>query len=371
MPIRFRCKHCKQNLGISRSKAGDVVDCPTCGRSIKVPRRDGQAEDVDRPQMNFHDPKIADAMAELQSLGNPSPVTKDDVDRPVKNDSPMDSPAESMPIMLSEPEVDPVPVLEIAPIAAAQKSLDALNPSPESDAEQHRKELEGLANQADELAAATSPAGHSPRLSIPMIGGLVLAFGLLMGLGIGYLFSGPRPAPTEPEMNASDGQTEEAGAASSASTASNSDDFDVLTVNGVITYDPENATTRPDSKSLVCLLAESRLGQVMIPGESLWEPTESSDFQVAAATLKLIGGRAALTDADGEFSIVAPETGSYHLLVVSRHAVRESSEIDADLEAVLKKYFEQPRQLLGKRAYHVVLLNVNRKLDPIRHRFKR
>ncbi len=367
MPIRFRCKHCKQNLGISRSKAGDVVDCPTCGRSIKVPQRDGQADDVSRPQMNFHDPEIADAMAEIQSLADPKPVSSD---HSVENDSPVDSPAESMPIMLSEPEMDPVPVLEIAPVAAGQKPSDQLNPPPEPDAEQHRKELEGLANQADELNAPANPASHSSRLSIPMIVGLVLGFGLLMGLSIGYLFSDGRQTPTEPEAEAAEVPTSNA-ASSLSSTTSNPAASDELTVSGVITYDPENATTRPDSKSLVCLLAASRLGQVMIPGESLWEPMESTDFQVAAAALELIAGRAALTDAEGRFSVTAPEAGSYHLLVVSRHAVRESAEIDADLDDVLKKYFVQPRQLLGKRAYHVVLLTVNRKLAPIRHRFER
>lgn len=44
MPIQFRCSHCNQLLGIARRKAGAVVDCPTCGRRVIVPRPDEPEE---------------------------------------------------------------------------------------------------------------------------------------------------------------------------------------------------------------------------------------------------------------------------------------------------------------------------------------
>src|SRR5262249_8474603 len=40
MPIRFRCQHCKQLLGIARRKAGTHVNCPTCRRQVMVPDKD-------------------------------------------------------------------------------------------------------------------------------------------------------------------------------------------------------------------------------------------------------------------------------------------------------------------------------------------
>jgi hypothetical protein len=53
MPIRFRCQHCRQLLGIARRKAGTQVECPTCLRSLTVPTQDDPdlAPDggVDRP----------------------------------------------------------------------------------------------------------------------------------------------------------------------------------------------------------------------------------------------------------------------------------------------------------------------------------
>ncbi len=40
MPIRFRCRHCDQLLGIARRKAGSPVKCPTCRNEVLVPLED-------------------------------------------------------------------------------------------------------------------------------------------------------------------------------------------------------------------------------------------------------------------------------------------------------------------------------------------
>jgi hypothetical protein len=37
MPIRFRCQHCSQLLGIARRRAGAAVRCPTCLNEVLVP----------------------------------------------------------------------------------------------------------------------------------------------------------------------------------------------------------------------------------------------------------------------------------------------------------------------------------------------
>jgi hypothetical protein len=43
MPIRFRCEHCHQLLGIARRKAGSRVECPTCHARVLVPATDTTA----------------------------------------------------------------------------------------------------------------------------------------------------------------------------------------------------------------------------------------------------------------------------------------------------------------------------------------
>src|SRR5436305_398453 len=40
MPIRFRCPHCNQLMGIARRKSGSMVHCPTCSTSVLVPATD-------------------------------------------------------------------------------------------------------------------------------------------------------------------------------------------------------------------------------------------------------------------------------------------------------------------------------------------
>jgi hypothetical protein len=37
MPIRFRCEHCDQLMGIARRKAGTLVRCPNCQKEVHVP----------------------------------------------------------------------------------------------------------------------------------------------------------------------------------------------------------------------------------------------------------------------------------------------------------------------------------------------
>src|SRR5437868_3472760 len=45
MPIRFRCRHCNQLLGIARRKAGTPVECPTCHQQLTVPTADQEGTD--------------------------------------------------------------------------------------------------------------------------------------------------------------------------------------------------------------------------------------------------------------------------------------------------------------------------------------
>ena len=47
MPVRFRCRHCNQLLGIARRKIGMEVSCPTCRNMVLVPAVD--SPDVDQP----------------------------------------------------------------------------------------------------------------------------------------------------------------------------------------------------------------------------------------------------------------------------------------------------------------------------------
>ena len=71
MPIKFRCQHCRQFLGISRAKAGEVFDCPTCGWTLRVPELDGTVKPLPGPGLDMGDSKLAQALDELASMEKP------------------------------------------------------------------------------------------------------------------------------------------------------------------------------------------------------------------------------------------------------------------------------------------------------------
>jgi phage FluMu protein Com len=54
MPIHFRCAFCNQLLGIARRKSGSVINCPTCGGPLVVPRMpsDDEKSESNRPATN-------------------------------------------------------------------------------------------------------------------------------------------------------------------------------------------------------------------------------------------------------------------------------------------------------------------------------
>jgi hypothetical protein len=60
MPIRFRCRHCNQLMGIARRKAGTTVHCPTCHAELMVP----PPEPEDKPVSPLGQP-MADVPAPL------------------------------------------------------------------------------------------------------------------------------------------------------------------------------------------------------------------------------------------------------------------------------------------------------------------
>ena len=70
MPVRFRCSHCHQLLGIARRKIGMEVNCPTCHNKVLVPATD--APDVDEPPARKPDPLFEGS--DLDALLQPSVV---------------------------------------------------------------------------------------------------------------------------------------------------------------------------------------------------------------------------------------------------------------------------------------------------------
>jgi hypothetical protein len=67
MPIRFRCVHCKQLLGIARRKAGTLVRCPKCQQQVLVPTA------LDAPASGPEAPAPDDSHSQVAPRASPSP----------------------------------------------------------------------------------------------------------------------------------------------------------------------------------------------------------------------------------------------------------------------------------------------------------
>ena len=69
MPVRFRCEHCDQLLGIARRKIGTEVRCPECHKMVLVPAED--APDAD-DQTRKKESSFEAAVAQSQKAGAPA-----------------------------------------------------------------------------------------------------------------------------------------------------------------------------------------------------------------------------------------------------------------------------------------------------------
>jgi hypothetical protein len=84
MPIRFRCPHCHQLLGIARRKAGSHVHCPTCNASLLVPATDEASDEpeIPSPDLGGVPAPVADAPGSAgrapaaHAPGSPLPPTE-------------------------------------------------------------------------------------------------------------------------------------------------------------------------------------------------------------------------------------------------------------------------------------------------------
>ncbi|MCA9030477.1 MAG: hypothetical protein KDA66_06680, partial [Planctomycetaceae bacterium] len=165
MPIKFRCPHCQQFLGISRAKAGVVTDCPMCGRTIRVPNLDGFVEELPQPKMDLDDKDLRSALAALASLESDEPV-------PV-----VEQPKQIAPEVLSAPAA-PVEVIPIETEVQHKTIEPPPMPAPSSDP------LKELADEPPTRPAAPQPTGKGRASGIS---GLVLLVSVLAAFVAGGL----------------------------------------------------------------------------------------------------------------------------------------------------------------------------------------
>ncbi|RLS55946.1 MAG: hypothetical protein DWH91_08045 [Planctomycetota bacterium] len=337
MPIKFRCPHCEQFLGISRNKAGSVTDCPTCGRTIRVPHLDGRVAPLPKPKLNHEDSGLANALDALAAL---------------ENDEEMAAPI----AIPQRPVVVPVsaaPMVAAVPIPPPALSVPVTPPG--MSAEAPRSERDALAALAAIPAAAAARGGRKklPHRLWSVVCGLA---GVAIGFTAGRWTVPPsvvgqaKPpvvaaadGPAVPEAPAGVGAPIVPAALPMAAPGT-----PARALEGRISYIAATGESRPDVGARILVVPVRHPGVAKLAVVSFRSGASANDVRLAQASIRAIGGDFAVADADGRYRIQLPSQGQYRVLIGSRYQAR-SGDIapDADSLKAVEPWFDQPRAFFG------------------------
>ena len=355
MPIKFRCQHCRQFLGISRDQAGTVTDCPTCGRTIRIPHLDGSVDPLPNPELDLGDSHLASALDKLAGIEEGAGQASDfeDETRPVPDKTPKKVVAERLHVSPAVVEVTPevVPAAESSQEAPAQvvvtdekkKASRPSTPPPVPDL----SPLDELARQAPPaVLRSTSRDSVARRVIIGVIALTLLAVGFTAGR-----LSAPGVS-SEPDVEQS--SDHEVNRIPEAGGPVPKVHEDALALTGRITYVSASGDTHPDSGARVLVLPSERSGSSKLPIDGFRSGAEASDVELARVLAQSAGGGFDFADADGQFQITLAKAGEYQVLMMSRYQPREdTTPLTPDVRQLLEKYFDRPDQLLGQTEFHV------------------
>lgn len=355
MPIKFRCPHCAQFLGISRSKAGSVTDCPTCGRSIRIPKLDGTVDPLPLPKMNSEDADLARALDQLASLA--VAVPQDAIGQ-------LPIPDRVAPVAMTE-----VPPAELIPARSSsgthEEVVNGAELSVRHRAEhQTQSELDPLAELTRKPAPPISSMASQRRCSrwITLISG-----GVCMGLGV---LVGRVSAPSSAEVaeNASE-QTPVDRSHTGVPHAQGSGGFPLVAdrsstalarLEGRVTYVHSSGEVRPDQGARVLVVPAHRMGTIKLPAGCFRSGAEEADFKLAQAAIRSLGGDYVVVDAQGAYVSRLLQGGRYHLLLVSHYQGRNAGTTE-NLAAIaaLNDWLDQPRIFFGQTQSAIVEIDVD------------
>jgi hypothetical protein len=362
MPIKFRCQHCRQFLGIAHSKAGTLVDCPACGRTIRVPDMEGNLAPLPELKLNTQDSKLAKALDELANLGRSdaevepesavavadmeTSVPQPQIAAPVPIRVEPIQPAKPIPLEVHDPH-KPAPIATMQELAALANVSNVRDPAVEQAQVESPPPLDGRGSLA-------TPSRH--RISLTwavVIAWLAFVVGFVAGRWDRKSASNS-VVKTEPAQKAL------------AANGLSGDPFDNKTnqiaVRGRITFLTQSGERRPDRGARVLLLPENREGSAKLSVVGFRSADADTDAQVAAAGLRALGGNVAIVDDSGNFEIPSLKPGTYRIVALSHFQSRdEKAAIEPQVKSLLDNYFDRSEQLLGKCSYHIGEVKVSGK----------
>jgi hypothetical protein len=333
MPIKFRCSYCNQFLGISRAQSGGVVDCPSCGRSIRVPNLDGTVAPLPKPAIDLNDDSLATALDQLAALEHDVETVASAA--PIRNDL--------QPVMRSAP-VAPVAVPQTVTLEASPS--DAAVPSSSSSTRpwiEVEEQLASLASGAPRHSAPGAPTGLNRRDAL-VAGATAITIGPVMWWLGGRSNNSKTSADDLKQAAAAPGAPEKPAAPAAIAEAAPA-------LTGRITYVTADGESRPDAGARILLLPELRPGSTLLSVDGFRANAAAADVQLAQDALKLLGGAFTSADEQGRYGADLSSSGVYEILIVSNYQSRPAGPLPEDLLKALSRFFDRPQQLVGQTAY--------------------
>ena len=372
MPIKFRCPHCEQFLGISRSKAGAVTDCPMCGRTIRVPQLDGKTAPLPKPEMNHGDTGLAKALDALASLGNGAVAVAEVASVPAKAVAIVLAPAPAL-----EPIPIPVPLPPEPPVRPSAPGISQPTPPPSNREAAARPSADPFRELSSIQPATASRGSRSALEKRPLlITGAVCG---LLGISSGFLIgrvtgsSDPatvaapvaqNPAPVAPGAVAP--VAPGPGVAAPAVPSTPSGDLK-RSIEGRVTYVTASGESKPDVGARILVLPTRRPAASKLSVMSFRAGANQSDVKIAQGSVRALGGDFTLAGPDGHYEIQLPAIGEYQLLIVSKYQGRDpNTPPDAGNLTAIQNWFDQPRLFFGQTQVMSAPVQVNDQRSSIR-----
>lgn len=317
MPIRFQCQRCKQSLAISSRKAGAEIRCPRCALPQVVPSEEAALAAATMSRRNPTDgPSVA---------ADPEFVVYDDAPEPVAIPRPRRA-ASAQPPMAQPSPAQPSAAQASATQAEPPQEFDSLQTLPKGMILFHRRTFYVQALLLLILMVAAFWGGYE------------------MGRGDAHFEQQVRQEQAERER---------------------------IPIRGNLSFPLQAGGVGKDEGAVVIALPEGELPERFIPIDGIRPqdppPVESHE---ALRMIEQLGGQYARADQDGKFYLVAPDKGTYWLLIISTHAVRpEGNDVDEIDFMQMKKYFDRPEDLINRYQYRWSAEEVTIGFDPITHHF--
>ncbi|MDB4439503.1 hypothetical protein N9153_01120 [Planctomicrobium sp.] len=338
MPIKFRCPHCQQFLGISRSKASTLTDCPTCGRTLRVPALDGTVAPVPSPKLNLEDSELRNALGALASLEGDQ---EDQIEEEEKTPS-----AVFKPSLHQEEDSVPAIVAEPIPQAEANSNQDEIIDSPSP--------LSELADAEYAIPIVEPELDTRQRLiwiiSLVVVGIMLFLIGFFCGR-----YTGPGDSsgvPQEDEQRAA----VEVNIPDENEAPKNVNEL----LSGTILYETKSGEMRADNGARVLILPIPNSDDVKLSAEGFRIGAAKADQDQLAEKVAEIGGILELADRQGDYTVSGLSPGKYKILIGSRFQSRDELQpVPENVTTLIGNYFENPARVLGQVQYYYQEIELN------------